>query len=182
MGVFPEFTTDRMLLRDVSLADAPSWTEHFADYDVIRHLHAHVPWPYPENGVRDHISTKVLPQQGQDCWNWALCLKEDPQTVIGGISLWRAPRPDNRGFWLGKKFWGRGLMTEALTPVMDHAFTKLAFESVILSNAVSNQRSRRLKEKAGAQLIGIEPAEFVDPLSKERELWRLTKDAWFSNK
>ena len=182
MGKIAEFQTDRLLLRDISLDDAPSWTAHFVDYEIIRHLHAHIPWPYPEKGVADFISTKILPLQGKNHWNWVLCELEKPETVIGCISLWRESRPDNRGFWLGRDYWRQGLMTEALKPGMDHAFTDLGFHKVILSNAVGNIRSRRLKEKAGARLLGVEPANFVDPAFTERELWELDKGTWFQSR
>jgi RimJ/RimL family protein N-acetyltransferase len=54
----------------------------------------------------------------------------------------------------------------------------LGFEKMVLGNALGNDRSRRVKEKTGAKLIGVEPAQFVDPAYTEHELWELTKDAW----
>lgn len=56
-------------------------------------------------------------------------MKKQADEVIGVVDLWRKPSPENRGFWLGRKYWGTGIMTEAVVPVMNHAFDHLAFEN-----------------------------------------------------
>ena len=42
-------------------------------------------------------------------------------------------------------------MTEAVVPVMDHAFNNLGFEKMVLANDLGNDRSRRVKEKTFGQ-------------------------------
>ncbi len=170
--------TERLILRPVREDDAPAWTKHFVDYEVIRHLARRVPWPYPDAGVLAFLRTEVLPKQGADHWTWAILLKDNPEELIGVIELWRIPNPANRGFWLGRKFWGQGIMTEAAAAVTDYAFDHLNFDRLYFDNAKGNLASRRIKEKTGARLVRIEPAEFVDPAYTERELWELTKEAW----
>jgi hypothetical protein len=64
MSAILTFTTGRLILRPVTLADAPAWTRHFVDYAVISQLSAQVPWPYPANGVHDYLKNMILPQQG----------------------------------------------------------------------------------------------------------------------
>jgi RimJ/RimL family protein N-acetyltransferase len=174
----PEFTTDRLKLKGVTEADVAVWTKHFVDYEVIRHLAAKVPWPYPDNGVRDFVMNQILPHQGKDRWVWGIYLKENPNELIGVVDLWRPGTPENRGFWLGKEFWGRGIMTEAVRPVMEYAFDALGFEVMIFANAKGNVRSRRIKEKSGARLVRVESADFVDPDFTEQEIWELTKEEW----
>ena len=101
--------------------------------------------------------------------------------MIGGVDLWRVGIPENRGFWLGKPFWGQGIMTEAVTPVMDYAFNELGFDKLIFSNALGNNKSRRVKEKTGARFIGTRAAKFVDPAYNEAETWELTKGEWLKH-
>jgi RimJ/RimL family protein N-acetyltransferase len=69
-------------------------------------------------------------------------------------------------------------MTEAVLPITDYAFDSLGFERLFFSNAVGNQRSRRVKEKTGARFLRTEPANFVNPIYAGREVWELTKDEW----
>ncbi len=174
----PTLETERLRLEPLTAEHAESYTRHFVDYEVIQHLSSAVPWPYPEGGVRGFIEAVVMPGQGESRWDWALTLREAPGEAIGCIGLWRSGAPENRGFWLGRAFWGRGLMTEAVRPVMDWAFEEAEFEELILSNAVGNTRSRRIKEKTGATFMGVEPASFVRPDYTEHELWKITREAW----
>jgi len=174
----PTFKTKRLILKEIDLKDAPSYQRNFVDYEVIRNLSAVVPWPYPENGIIDFIITEILPNQGKDRWMWGIFLKENPMELIGVVDLWRKGRPENRGFWLGCRFWGKGYMTEAVAPVMDFAFSQLGFDKLVFSNASGNIGSRRIKEKTGAKFLRTEPAKFVDPKFTEREVWELTKVAW----
>ena len=173
--------TDRLFLKPIALEHAKSYGEHFIDYEVIRNLAAQVPWPYPDGGIEDFISTVIIPSQNKNNWHWGLFLKENPAEMIGGISLWREGRPEHRGFWLGRKFWGKNLMTEAVSRVNTFAFDDLGFELLIFSNALGNIGSRKVKEKTGATFIEIQPAAFVDPEFKLRELWELSKSAWKSH-
>jgi hypothetical protein len=48
MAKLPVFTTERLILREVTEADASSYEKNFVDYEVISQLAATVPWPYPE--------------------------------------------------------------------------------------------------------------------------------------
>ena len=176
--ILPEFITDRLCVRGITLDDAASYEHNFVDYEVIRHLSHLVPWPYPAGGVYSFLQTLILPEQRINRWMWVLTLKEKREDVIGGLELWRDGKPENRGFWLAKPYWGQGLMTEAVVPITDYAFHHLDFEKLVFSNAVGNIRSRRIKEKTGARLVDIRPGQFVDPSLIEREIWELTKTEW----
>ncbi|MGZ5279775.1 MAG: GNAT family N-acetyltransferase, partial [Pseudobdellovibrionaceae bacterium] len=178
----PRFETERLLIREISLEDAPSYQRNFADWEIIRNLAKHVPWPYPENGAFEFIKNILLPQQGKERWWWGLFLKDQPEEIIGVVEFYRDTCPDNRGFWLAKKHWGKGLMIEAVQPLTDYAFTQLGFEKLILSNALGNDQSRKIKEKGGAKFLGLKSGEFVDPSFSQLEMWEITKESWLENK
>ncbi|WP_374029373.1 GNAT family N-acetyltransferase [Bdellovibrio bacteriovorus] len=180
MEKIPTFETERLILREVRYEDIPSYEKYFIDYEVISHLSAAVPWPYPQNGVRQFLDEMIYPHQGVDQWLWGIFEKKNPQELIGTVHLWRQGRPEHRGFWLGKPFWGKGYMTEAVGPVMDYAFNELGFEKLVFANARGNQKSRRVKEKTGARLIGVKPTKFVSPEYTESEVWELTKSEWLA--
>ena len=179
MSVLPTFETKRLILREAVEAHASDWQKHFHDYEVIRNLSHFVPWPYPEDGALTYLQTRVVPNQGKDKWVWAIFSKENPDEVIGCVDLWREGRPENRGFWLGRKHWGKGYMTEAVEPIMDYAFNELGFSVLYFANAVQNTKSRRVKEKTGAKFLRVEPAKFVDPALTEHEVFELKKEDWF---
>lgn len=178
METIPTFETKRLILRGVLESDIPSYQKYFSDYEIIRHLSAYVPWPFPDDGVESFLNSFIFPEQGKTQWMWGIFEKSNPNSLIGCVHLWREGKPENRGFWLGKPFWGQGYMTEAVNPVMDYAFDSLGFDKLVFANALGNQRSRRVKEKTGSQLIRVEPAKFVDPNLSEHEIWELTKSNW----
>ncbi len=174
----PILETPRLILREVTPEDIPSYKKHFVDYEVIRQLSDQVPWPYPEDGIEYFLNNVINPAQGKDRWMWGIFLKSNTSELIGAVDLWRQSRPENRGFWLGRKFWGQGFMTEACEAVNKCAFEQLGFEKIGFANAVGNTKSRRIKEKTGAKFLGVAPAKFVDPQYTEHELWELTKEDW----
>ncbi len=175
---FPVFNTSRLILREPKLENAASYKKYFVDYEVIGQLAATAPWPYPEGGVIDYISNHIIPNQGKDRWSWGIFLSEDPTELIGCVELMRNTNPSNRGFWLGKKFWGIGYMTEAVFPVMNFAFDALGFKKLLFTNASGNIRSSRIKEKTGAKFLGRGPAKYANPNYTEQELWELSKEDW----
>jgi len=176
----PEFETKRLFLRGVQLEDWESYEANFADYEVIQHLSHLVPWPYPKGSVKTFLKDFILPHQGKTRWLWVIFEKKNREEVIGGVDLWRKGCPEHRGFWLAKKCWGKGYMTEAVAPVMDYAFNQLGFEELVFANAVGNSRSRRVKEKTGAVFVETRPAQFVSPEYKEQEIWKIDKKDWLS--
>ncbi len=178
----PEFETERLYMRGVKLEDAESYEKSFANYEVIQHLSHHVPWPYPKGSVKGFLEEIILPELGESRWLWVLFMKNKRDEVIGCVDLWRKGCPENRGFWLAKKYWGKGLMTEAVNPIIDYAFEQLEFEKLTFANAVGNSRSRRVKEKTGAIYIENRPAKFVNPEYTEHEIWELTKKNWYEFK
>ncbi len=175
---FSDLETDRLLLKEVTEDHVSDYEKYFVNYEIISQLTSKVPWPYPKGGVEEWLKINVFPFQGTDKWVWGIFLKENPEELIGAIDLRRKNNPDNRGFWLGKEFWGRGIMTEAVAAVNDYAFDCLGFERLIFSNAKGNDRSRRVKEKTGARFLRTEAAKFVSPDLTESEIWELTKHDW----
>ncbi len=176
-----ELETLKLWLKPISLEHIPDYKKHFIDYEVIRTLSAQVPWPYPEKGVEEFLKNVIFPKQGKSRWTWGLFLKTNPKEIIGNIDLWREGCPEHRGFWLGRKFWGQGLMTEAVKAVNAYAFEELGFKKLVFANAVGNHGSHRVKEKTGAKLVEVRPGKFVDPELTQQELWELTYKDWFAS-
>lgn len=178
MPAVPELETERLWLREVTPEHIPAYERHFVDYEVISHLSAAAPWPYPKNGVREFLEQFVFPRQGKDRWVWGIFLKTAPRELVGAVDIWRDGNPEHRGFWLARAHWGKGLMTEAVRPVTDYAFNTLVFDKLVFTNALGNVRSRRIKEKTGARLVSVAPAQFVNPDLTEQEIWELTRLEW----
>jgi ribosomal-protein-serine acetyltransferase len=59
------------------------------------------------------------------------------------------------GFWLGKSFQGRGIMTRTCSALVDLAFNQLGLNRVEISCAVENKRCRLVPERLGFENEGI---------------------------
>ena len=59
------------------------------------------------------------------------------------------------GFWLGKSFQGRGIMTRSCSALIDLAFNELGLNRVEISCALENRRCRLVAERLGFGQEGI---------------------------
>jgi ribosomal-protein-serine acetyltransferase len=58
------------------------------------------------------------------------------------------------GYWLGKKYEGQGIMTQAVDAFTQYAFDKMGLHRVEIRCAEKNKKSRAVPEKLGFQLEG----------------------------
>ena len=84
---------------------------------------------------------------------YAVCLKENGKP-IGSIGFHRADLADlddeyELGYWIGKPFWGQGLIPEASREMLRHAFLDLGMSRVWCGYYEGNVKSRRVQEKLG---------------------------------
>jgi [ribosomal protein S5]-alanine N-acetyltransferase len=173
----PELLTKRLILRPLQLADAEQTQLLFPQWEVVKHLNSKVPWPYPAAGALAYYRDEALPNiaRGKE-WHWTLRLKESPEPHIGAIGLFKG-ESDNRGYWLGLPWHGRGLMTEAVVAVNDYWFDVLGFPVLRAPKAVANIGSRRISEKTGMRLIATQERDFVSGRLMA-EIWEITAEEW----
>jgi RimJ/RimL family protein N-acetyltransferase len=149
----------------------------FPNWDIVKFLNSNIPWPYPANGVEQYYRHIALPaiDRGEE-WHWTIRLKESPEVHIGAISL-HGIRSDNRGYWLGLPWQGRGYMTEAVAAINDFWFDALGFEKLRAPKAIENIASRRISEKTGMRIIALEERDFVSG-KHMAEIWEITAEEW----
>ena len=177
----PVLETARLILRPLEERDIPAVQRIFPQWEVVRFLNAEIPWPYPDDGAATNMAQCLEKRAKGLQFYWAITLKGGDGELVGRIDLWPddGVRNDMRGFWLDPDLHGQGLMTEAADAVTRYAFEVLDWPYLLLTNAVQNTASRRVKEKQGAELIGQEPWPSVSGPG-ERDVWRLTREAWFA--
>lgn len=174
-------STERLLLRPLSMQDAPAIQKHFPHWDIVRHLSAKaIKWPYPADGAEKFLKNIALPamEKGND-WYFGITRKDDPAgEVMGVVHLRRDIAAGNRGIWLGKPFQGQGYMQEAVGALNDFAFDVAGFDKLIIKNAALNEASRRLKQRTAARLIMTVPASHYLDQCPAQEIWELSAQEW----
>ena len=166
-------------MRPVRMSDAERIQSLFACFDVIEYLDGNViPWPYPENGAVEFLEFIIPKMEAGETIVWALVPKGSDE-MIGILHLNQHSETDHRGFWLGRDYWGQGLMSEAVAASQDYCFDVLGMSYLLLSNAEPNEGSARLKEKSGARLLGYEEPRYYAGGGTYRTMkWELTAQAW----
>ena len=144
-----QIKTERLLLRPFAEADAADLYRYAKDPEVG----AAAGWP-PHGSVEDSRNIIRLVLNGPE--SYAVCKKEDGR-VIGAIALML--NSDSRpaegedecelGYWIGKPFWGQGLVTEASEALLRRAFTELGMRRVWCAYFEGNEKSKRVQEKLG---------------------------------
>lgn len=172
--------TERLILRDWEDSDAESCFAYAKDPDVG----PIAGWPAHKDAAE---SLDVIRNVLRVPETYAICLKEDGK-AIGAISLKMKGHTDfterddecELGYWLGKPFWGRGIMPEAGREVLRHAFEDLGMTKVWCAYYDGNLKSKRVQEKLGFRYQWT--SEGVDvPLTHEKRTGHvnaLTKEEW----
>jgi len=168
--VIPTLEIQRLVLRPLTLQDADQIQERSPEWDVVRFMAAAIPWPYPSDGALTWCRDVALPQMAcGDAWHWTVRLRDEPDQVIGVISLMRT-KDNNRGFWVGVKWQGLGLATEAAEAVTDFWFDVLKFPVLRVPKAVANLASRRVSEKLNMRVVATEQRDHVSGPAVD-EIW-----------
>jgi len=172
--------TPRLCLRPLSLEDSSSIQRYFDNWNIIKYIGADIPWPYPADGAVSFLKEALEKVTSSETYIWGLVIKNLSSEVVGVIEdRLEEGEEDNRGFWLGEPFWGQGLMTEAVVATQDYIFHDLEKNRLIVRNAESNEGSRVIKKRCGAEKINRFHSEYLSGDTWE-EVWEITRERWLS--
>ena len=140
--------TKRLILRPWQESDAESLYEYAKDPEVG----PPAGWPAHtsvENSREIIKNVLSVPE------TYAVCLKDG--TAIGSVGLKLKGHTDmtdredecELGYWIGKPFWGQGLIPEACREVLRYAFEELGMRAVWCGYYEGNEKSHRVQEKLG---------------------------------
>ncbi len=147
--------TRRLRIRPLEVADAEALFVLKSDPSVTA-CYGQDPHPSVER-TREWVSRNVEEQQRGEVLHWVLELRDEGE-IIGACCLWNFN--DSRtcaeiGYELRPEFWRQGLMTEALSAIIDHAFGSLRFHRLEAVPLASNRASIGLLLKLGFRREGV---------------------------
>lgn len=149
-----EIRTERLRLRRFTIDDAEAMFTNWASDPIATE---HVSFVAHANiDVTKTILTSWIEQYDNDgFYNWAI---ELDGVAIGGISVVRASDANVHaeiGYIIGRPWWGKGIVTEALGAVMDLLFMRVGVHRLYLRHDIANPGSGRVMEKNGMVREGI---------------------------
>lgn len=141
-------------IRPWTAADAPVIVEALSDAGVTDNLRDGLPKPYTEADARDYIA--YAQTAGEEACAFAIAADGE---AVGSIQLTRQGNIHRRtaelGYYVVRRFWGRGACTEAVRQICRFAFEKTDLLRVYAEPFAENAASCRVLEKAGFRLEGV---------------------------
>ena len=169
--------TNRLFLRPWHEDDAEELYKHAKDPEVgpMAGWPAHTSVENSREVIKNVLSAPET---------YAVCLKEDGKP-IGSIGLHRrdlAEKEDEYelGYWIGKVFWGRGLIPEAASEMLRYAFEELGMNRIWCGYYDGNEKSKRVQEKLGFKYHHTSEGVEVSLLGEIRtgHVQLMTKEDW----
>lgn len=174
--------TERLILRPWEDSDAENLYEYAKDPEVG----PVAGWP-PHKSVDE--SRNIIKTVFSASEAYAICLKADGK-AIGAIELKLNGHTDmtdrddecELGYWLGKPFWGKGIMPEAAREMIRHGFEDLNMSAIWCGYYEGNAKSKRVQEKCGFSYVrtteGLDVALMGEKRTGHSSI--LTKEMWQS--
>ena len=156
--------TERMLLRPLSLDDAPIVQQLASEKDVASTTRL-IPHPYPPGMAATWIAALPELYQRAEMVVWGVAMGEAPLlggSLLGGsllgtvrLTLYPVDNHAEMGYWIGKPFWNNGYCTEAARAVVNYGFDVLGLERIYANYLARNPASGRVLHKLGMQQEGL---------------------------
>lgn len=152
--ILPTIETERLALRWLRDEDVPHLFEIFSNLEVMRY------WSSPP--LQDLAGAEALLREirqyfeARTLFQWGVALKEDDR-VIGTCTLSSLSESNRRaeiGYALGRAWWGKGYMTEALPALLRFAFSTLDLHRIEADVDPRNLASLRSVESLGFRREG----------------------------
>jgi len=123
-----------------------------------------IPFPYTEHDAEAFIRLADLRSKAyRRPLDWAI--RTTAGRLIGMVSCHGASQFDSSreevGYWIGKPYWNKGIMTSVLQTFVQLGFVTYGFERLELPIFCTNAASKRVAEKAGFHLHSSIPKAHI---------------------
>jgi [ribosomal protein S5]-alanine N-acetyltransferase len=151
---FPLLRTQRLVLRQLDEQDAPEIFFLRSNEQVMHYICREKMASVAEAAT--WIEERNAGVARNENISWAICLASSP-TLIGHLGFWRIMPEHHRaeiGYILHPDHWNQGIITEALTAMLDYGFRQLRLHTVEANIHPDNKASERLLLKHGFRQEG----------------------------
>lgn len=142
------FETPRLILRQITIEDAPLILELNSDPEIVKYVHE--PTLQTIDKAEKIIKDIILPQYKNNLGRWAIHIK-DNMDFIGwcGLKHRHELNEIDLGYRLMQKVWGNGYATEAAQQTLKYGFDNLNLKLITGRAHIENLASIKVLEKIG---------------------------------
>lgn len=151
-GKSMQLCTARLIIDEVSKADAPAVLELLNEPDFIRNI--------ADRGVRTLEQAETYIEQGplasyqaNGHGLWRVRLKDGPMIGLCGLIYRDYLDVPDVGYGFMARYFGQGYATEAAQAAVDYGFAKLGLTRICGIVSPHNEASKRILQKIGLQYI-----------------------------
>lgn len=154
MKPFPKLTTERLILRGPMNKDLePNYNVH-ADPETMKYYGV-LPYVSMKKSEK-HLDWLAKLHREEIGLRWVITLRGMDQ-YIGDVGFYDYEKKHSRaeiGYILGKPYWGKGIMTEAMKAALDYGFYEMKLNRVQALIDPRNEASKHVAAKHGFQYEG----------------------------
>jgi ribosomal-protein-alanine N-acetyltransferase len=179
----PTLKTKRLILRKMTMADAPAVYAYGRDPEVTKYVAfpTHRSIEDAKSFLRDTLKRY---RKGEPA-SWAIVRKQDAR-LIGAIGFINYSGKDARieaGYALIRDCWGQGYMTEAFAEVIRFAVQRLGINRLEARCTPENIGSYRVMEKCGMRYEGLlRQHDKAHDKFQDRKLYAILREDWLKAK
>jgi len=143
--------TPRLILRAPTQADGPGMATLVDDPGVAR-MTTSIPHPYPRETIGDFIAARLADDPERSAF---FAIEARKGAFAGALGFSPAARGAVEiGYWLGRAYWGHGLMTEAVEAALAWAAGPWRKRVIVAGHFADNPASGHVLVKAGFLYTG----------------------------
>ncbi|MNM24002.1 putative ribosomal N-acetyltransferase YdaF [compost metagenome] len=154
-------TTDRLILRKPQPSDEAALFAMHSDPEVMRYF-SEPPWEDAGRATKQ-IAEDIAAFEQEEFFRFAIELKETGE-YLGSCSLFSEHRLNRRaeiGYALGRPYWGKGYMHEALSALLEYAFIERDLNRLEADIDPLNAGSASALERQGFNREGFLPERWI---------------------
>ncbi|MBW8359927.1 MAG: GNAT family N-acetyltransferase [Weeksellaceae bacterium] len=161
MQKYPELQTDSLLLNQPTESDLDDFILQINSTEDFSKNLFNIPFPYTREDADKWFAACNAGIESGESWRFAIREKAVGK-LIGIIGLHHNMEHHKAeiGYWLGREYWGKGYLTEALKAVLIFGFGELKLNKLYATHFLYNPASGRVMQKAGMEYEGLLKQEY----------------------
>lgn len=141
--------TERLIIRNFKPTDLASLIDMFTDEEVMRYIGPRR--AMTETETQEWLAN-ILQRQDTELTRYAIALKENDE-LIGVAGLIDEDAIKDFGYYLRRRYWGKGYVSEACSAILHYIENELHTGDYQIFIADENIRSIKMIEKLGFQAV-----------------------------